>query len=240
MPESEPGSWPALVWALPHGVRVAWSTAADGDQRDPAQRRAFARVHIGDRPLVVPRQVHGTLVVTHDAADLSQADGVVSRDRAIALGAYGADCPGLVIATPDVVGIAHCGWRGTAGGIVVQLCTAIEAISAHPRGEWHAFIGPGISGPQYEVDGPVLSARAWPVTALSPSALTGRAHLDLVTAIAADLQAAGVMAVGRSGVCTASDPRLHSFRHQGAGLVQALIVWREPGPGPGPRPSFEL
>jgi len=175
----------------------------------------------------VPRQVHGTLVVAHDAADLSQADGVVSRDRGIAMGAYGADCPGLVIATPDALGIAHCGWRGTAGGIVARLSAAIEAVSQSPRGDWHAFIGPGISGPCYEVDSPVLAARAWPVTALSPSAHTGRAYLDLVTAIAADLQAAGVMAVGRSGVCTASDPRLHSFRRQGAGLVQMLIAWRE-------------
>lgn len=218
---------PPLAWALPYGVRLAWSAAADGDQRDPTKRTAFARAHSGDRPLVIPRQVHGIQVVPHDALDVSQADGVVTRDPCICLGAYGADCPGVVIATPDALGIAHCGWRGTAGGMVAQLCAAIEAISHHPRGQWHAFIGPGISGPRYEVDGPVLAARAWPVTALSPSPNAGRAHLDLVTAIAADLQAAGVVAVGRSGVCTANDSRLHSFRHQGPGLVQALIAWRE-------------
>ncbi len=219
-------SVPPLTWALPHGVRVAWSTAADGDQRDPQQRMVFARAHSGERPLVVPRQVHGVLVVAHDA-DLSQADGVVTRDPAIAIGAYGADCPGVVIATPDVVGIAHCGWRGTAGGMVAQLCAAVEALSSSPRRDWHALIGPGISGTHYEVDGPVLSARAWPVAALRPSPQVGRAHLDLVTAIAADLQAVGIVAVGRSGVCTVDDSRLHSFRRHGAGLVQVLIAWRQ-------------
>ena len=215
-----------MTWALPHGVRVAWSTAAEGDQRDPAQRMRFARTHSGDRPLVVPQQVHGAFVVAHDAADLSSADGVVTRDPGIALGAYGADCPGVVIATPDVLGIAHCGWRGTAAGMVAQLCAAVEARSTSPRRDWHAFIGPGISGAHYEVDGPVLAARAWPVAALRPSENIGRAHLDLVTTLNADLQAAGIVAVGRSGVCTASDPRLHSFRRSGPGLVQVLIAWR--------------
>lgn len=207
-------------------MRVAWSTVADGDQRDAGKRMAFARALCGERPLVVPKQVHGVEVVGHDAPDLSQADGVVTGDPGIALGAYGADCPGVVIATPDALGIAHCGWRGTAGGMVAKLCAAIEGISRHPRGEWHAFIGPGISGTQYEVDAPVLSARAWPVAALMPSAQAGRAYLDLVTALKLDLHAAGVVAVGRSGICTASDPRLHSFRQRGPGLVQVLIAYR--------------
>lgn len=217
---------PKLSWALPYGVRVAWSTAADGDQRDASQRTAFARTQTGGRPLIVPKQVHGVVVVLHDAPDLSQADGLVTADPKVALGAYGADCPGVVIATPDALGIAHCGWRGTAGGMVVQLCAALEAISRSPHGEWHAFIGPGISGPRYEVDGPVLAARAWPVSALAPSPSPGRAFMDLAAALSADLHAAGIPAVGLSGICTATDPRLHSFRHQGAGLVQMLLAWR--------------
>ncbi len=175
---------------------------------------------------MVPRQVHGVLVVAQDVPDMSQADGVFSTDPQIAIGVYGADCPGVVIATPDTLGIAHCGWRGTAGGMVERLCSALEGVSKTPRSAWHALIGPGISGPRYEIDAPVLSAHAWPAAALAPSPTLGRAHLDLATVLDHDLRHAGIQAIQHSGVCTASDPRLHSFRHGGAGVVQLLVAWR--------------
>jgi len=209
---------------------------ADGDQRDPRLRTAFTQSLWAAEPdpprqLVVPRQVHGIEVVTVGLemlpeALLAQADGVVTGASGVAVGAYGADCPGVVLATPDALGIAHCGWRGTAGGMVNRLATALAARSAAPRSAWRALIGPGISGAQYEVDAPVLTARSWPPAAIIPTAQTGRAQLDLAVALEADLQAAGITAVMRTGVCTATDPRLHSFRRRGPGLVQVLVAWR--------------
>ena len=214
-----------LCWSLPGGVTVAYSTAADGDQRLPDRREAFAAPLTGGLPLIVPRQVHGTLVVAHDAPDLSQADGVVGPPT-VALGAYGADCPGVVLATPDALAIGHCGWRGTAGGMVARLAAALRERTRTPPSAWQAVVGPGISGPRYEVDAPVLSARAWPEAALLASPNAGRAFLDLATVLVADLEAAGITSVVRTDICTATDPRLHSFRHQGPGLVQLLLVWR--------------
>lgn len=208
-------------------MRIAYSTAADGDQRDETRREAFARPLIGGRRLVVPRQVHGVAVADDRDADLSRIDGVATTDRTVAIGAYGADCPGVVIAAPDAFGIAHCGWRGTAGGMVANLCAAIAARSRAPRTEWHAFIGPGISGPRYEVDGPVLAAHAWPAASLAPSSRPGRAHLDLTSALRQDLQTAGIHHVTNSGICTCDDQRLHSFRHRGAGLVHVLLTWSD-------------
>jgi hypothetical protein len=215
-----------LRWSLGHGVEVAYSTAADGDQRDPARRSAFAAPLLGARRLVVPRQVHGVVVLDAAAPDLSGADGVVTSQPDLAIGAYGADCPGVVIAAPDALGVAHCGWRGTAGGMVGKLCDALVRCSATHPSTWRALIGPGISGRRYEVDAPVLESREWPATALAPAAVQGRAHLDLATVLHRDLEAAGVGHITQVGVCTADDPRLHSFRHRGAGLVQMLVAWR--------------
>jgi copper oxidase (laccase) domain-containing protein len=101
----------------------------------------------------------------------------------------------------------------------------MRTVSGQSPGQWHAFIGPGISGTQYEVDAPVLTARTWPATAVRPGR-TGRAWLDVPEAIAADLVTAGVTQVVRSGICTSSDPRLWSYRQRGAGQVQLLAVWR--------------
>ncbi len=215
-----------LRWTLPHSVQVACSTLADGDQRDRGLRHAWLASQ-GVSRCVVPRQVHGTRIV-HSAADhaaLAAADGVVGNDAVLAVGAYGADCPGLVLVAADALGIAHCGWRGVAGGIVCRLVAALRTVSAVPSARWSAFIGPGISAPHYEVDHPVLSARRWPSSALTPGR-PGHAWLDVAEAIAVDLAAEGVLEVQRSGVCTAQDDRLWSYRRRGAGQVQLLVASR--------------
>ena len=164
-----PNTSSALRWSLPYGVRVAYSTVTDGDQRDRSHRHAWLASH-GIERCIVPRQVHGIRIVhvDADANALAQADGVVSNDAAIAVGVYGADCPGVVLVAPDACGVAHGGWRGVAGGIVGQLVTAMRTVTRHPSEHWGAFIGPGISAGNYEVDQPVLNARVWPSSAITP------------------------------------------------------------------------
>ena len=215
-----------LAWNL-GPTRIVFSSVADGEVREPVGRAAWLDRIGCPLPCSVPGQVHGAVIADADdgQAELSQADGLVSRDPAKALGVFGADCPGLIVVAPDALGAAHCGWRGTAGGIVTALVAAMVRRSRHPPATWQALIGPGISGPRYEVDGPVLSARQWPAAALTRT-VADRAQLDLAAAIAVDCAAAGLTAITRSRVCTADDPRLHSYRHQGKRLVQLLAVWR--------------
>lgn len=218
---------PALHWDLPHGVRVAYSTVADGDQRDRDARHAWLASR-GIRRCVVPRQVHGTRIVQADAdhQDLAQADGVVTTGSDTALGAFGADCPGVVLVARDALGVAHCGWRGVAGGIVARLVEAMRTVTASEPARWSAFIGPGISGPRYEVDQPVLAARVWPDSAVTRSR-DGHAWLDVAGTIAVDLADLGITALHRSRICTRDDPRLWSYRERGVGQVQMLVAWRE-------------
>ncbi len=218
----------SLLWTLPDGLRLAYSTRADGDQRDPAARARWTRALGIAVPVVVPGQVHGNLVQRLPAApaQLALADGLASADHGLALGVFGADCPGLCVTAGGAMAVAHCGWRGTAAFIVARLVAALDGLTAVPRHRWQAFIGPGISAPCYEVDDPVLSARSWPAAALG-GGRPGHAHLDVGAAIADDLGALGVTAVTRCGVCTAGDGRLWSYRRRGAGPVQLLVAWRE-------------
>jgi copper oxidase (laccase) domain-containing protein len=216
-----------LRWRIGHGVTLAFSEAGDGDLRQPAPRAAWLRRIGVTARCAVPSQVHGTLVVLADGGDLARADGLVAADPAIALGVFGADCPGLCLAAPDALGMAHCGWRGTAGGIVARLVEAMRGVSAVAPERWRAFIGPGIAGANYEVDEPVLGAREWPASALAPRP-RGRASLDLGEAISVDLMRAGVAEIERAPICTRADPRLHSYRWQGPGPTQLLVAWRNP------------
>jgi polyphenol oxidase len=215
----------ALRWRIGHGAEAAFSSAEAGDQRRADRRRAWLG-SLGLASCVVPRQVHGTRLVDADLAiDQAQdADGVVTAGAG-PIGVFGADCPGLCLASEDALAVAHCGWRGTAAGMVARAIAALAAKTRSPRAQWCALIGPGISAAAYEVDAPVLDAREWPRSALSPRE-RGRALLDLAEAIACDLATAGITRVTRTGVCTFRDPRLHSYRGGGAKLAQLLVVWR--------------
>ncbi|HYE07815.1 MAG TPA: polyphenol oxidase family protein [Planctomycetota bacterium] len=216
-----------LSWSLPGNVRIAFSTIADGDMRD-ADRRALFLAGVGCRaPCAVSNQVHGSVIAQAiDGGSPAVADGLATRTPGRAIAVFGADCPGLCIAASDALVVAHCGWRGTAAGIVDAAIAALARLTTEPRPAWHAFIGPGISGAHYEVDAPVLNARSWPSGALRDQR-GDRARLDLATVIATDLSANDVSSVTRAGICTWDDPRLWSYRRRGPGLVQALVAWRD-------------
>jgi polyphenol oxidase len=212
---------------------VAYSSVADGDMRSKESRTRFLASLGCTLPHSIPRHDHGPVVsvVTSDVlpdAPAPPGDGLVTSDTGRALGALGADCSGLVLCAPDALGVAHCGWRGTAAGIVPALVAAVGGISAYPPASWHAFVGPGISPEGYEVDEPVLSARVWPAHALTPTR-PGHARLDVGGTVAEDCRAAGVGTVQQcAGVHTDTDPRLWSFRKSGRGINQVLVAWREP------------
>lgn len=212
-----------LRWNLGRGCQAAFSTAADGDQREPALRAAWLRQIGMDQPLAHPHQVHGAEILEAAPGLCGKGDALVVAGPGLAALVYGADCPGLVLVGARAFIVAHCGWRGVAADLPRR---ALRHLRAHDPGPYVALIGPGIGGSRYEVDDPVLSARPWPVGALSPSR-PGRAFLDLRRTIADDLADQGLTDIRQAAACTADDPRLHSFRHQGPGLVQALVVWRE-------------
>lgn len=214
-----------LRWELPHGVHVAMSLAGDGDLRPAAARRAWCTAQGVPEPRTASAQVHGTAILGDDAD--GPGDGLVATAPDAALGVFGADCPPLVLAAPDALAVAHCGWRGTAAGIVATVVAALAARSRHPPSAWAALVGPGVHPDDYEVDAPVLTACAWPEGCLRPGR-PGHARLDLPAAVAVLAATAGVGAVARTAITTSRDQRLRSHRRHGRGHAQLLVAWRQP------------
>src|SRR5699024_375039 len=84
----------------------------------------------------------------------ARADAAVTTrpDRVLAI--MVADCLPVVIGSADgrVIGAAHAGWRGLASGVLENTLQALQSrFTERSAPSWRAWIGPGISQPNFEV-----------------------------------------------------------------------------------------
>jgi YfiH family protein len=185
-----------------------------------------------DVPILVPRQVHGTRVVTADpAAPPPEADGLVTATRGALVGIVTADCAPILIVAPErrVAAAVHAGWRGAAAGIVAHALERLRAFGVEPD-ELEACVGPAIGPCCYEV-GPEVRAAfvrgSGNVTNEAWSRAGDRDRLDLRAAVTSLLRIAGVRAATIVGPCTRCSPAFCSYRRDGAaaGRQVSFIGW---------------
>ena len=172
--------------------------------------------------LVVFRQVHSSRVVTltarPDRSVAIEADAMVTNRPDLLLGILTADCAPVLLADPEagIIGAAHAGWKGAAGGIVPATVEAMIGLGADPA-RIRAAIGPTISGANYEV-GPETAAQ---ILALANAAAhitipegSTREHFDIPGLLTEQLFGAGVGLVSDLSLCTYANPaKYFSHRH---------------------------
>jgi polyphenol oxidase len=188
------------------------------------ENRARMAAALGVEPqrLLTAYQSHSPNVVVAEApwttGNRPQADAIVTRMRALAIGVTTADCGPVLLADPraGVIGAAHAGWRGALTGVIETTIAAMERLGA-ARGQIRAAIGPMIRQTSYEV-GPDLVARFRaedPAASrfFAPAKREAHAMFDLAGYIAVRLKRAGITAVEDTGLCTYADPgRFFSYR----------------------------
>ncbi|MFY9771090.1 MAG: peptidoglycan editing factor PgeF [Xanthobacteraceae bacterium] len=184
--------------------------------------RMAAALGVEPRRLLTAYQSHSPNVVVAEApwttGNRPQADAIVTRMRALAIGVTTADCGPVLLADPrtGVIGAAHAGWRGALTGVIEATVAAMERLGA-ARGQIRAAIGPMIRQTSYEV-GPDLVARFRaedPAASrfFAPAKREAHAMFDLAGYIAARLKRAGITAVEDTELCTYADPeRFFSYR----------------------------
>jgi len=184
--------------------------------------RMAAALGVEPHRLLTAYQSHSPNVVVAQAPWTSenrpQADAIVTRMRALAIGVTTADCGPVLFAEPraGVIGAAHAGWRGALGGVIEATIAAMERLGA-ARSQIRAAIGPMIRQANYEV-GPDLVARFGAEDSASsrffaPAKRDSHAMFDLAGYIAARLQRAGIGEVEDLGLCTYAEPeRFFSYR----------------------------
>ena len=207
--------WPARVGALV-------TTAATGDMATEEARARLRSLLPGE-----PRwlhQVHGARVVDADRlASVEKADAAVARTPGTVCVVKIADCMPVLLAdeAASVVGAAHAGWRGLAGGV---LEATVDAMGAPPS-ELYAWLGPAIGPQVYEVGEDVRAAIGEPASAFRATR-PGHWLLDLYAVARARLEAKGVWRIYGGGYCTYTErERFFSYRRDRGQSRMAAAIW---------------
>jgi polyphenol oxidase len=205
-------------------LNVAILTGDEADRVRENRRRLAAALGRDPGGVVMGRQVHGAELREHGGPQEPRvyADVVRSPEEVDAHGTPNpeltplvmvADCLPVALSGPAGVAMAHCGWRGLAGGIVSKAVDAAGATAA--------AIGPGIGSCCYEVGEEVLAEF---------EDLDGVAEgrmLDLTAVARALLAREAVTEVESADLCTKCNPELfYSHRRDGERTGrQAGLVW---------------
>jgi polyphenol oxidase len=189
-------------------------------------------------PPVWLAQVHAAQVVHVDRDNVAEllaspptADAAVTRAHGIVLGVRTADCLPVLFADRGgtVIGAAHAGWRGLAGGV---LETTLQAMHA-PAREIVAWLGPAIGPRMFEVGADVFDAFCATDTGAASCFAphrNGKWLADLYGLARLRLSRAGVMAVTGGGHCTMTErERFFSWRRDKGPGRMATLVWLDPG-----------
>lgn len=217
------------------GVRVG-----DDSFAVTANRQIFATA-IGASPVFL-HQVHGNVVLRLQAqqaqqardelgVDTHEADAAFTTEPGIACTVQIADCMPVLLASKDgrVVGAAHAGWRGLAGGVLDNTVTAMCEAASLGAGDLCAWLGPCIGPAAFEVGADVVEAFAEDVSCMVPAPRpdgTMRWRADLPAIARRRLQRLGLHAVEGGTWCTVNDAaRFFSFRRDKTTGRHAAAVW---------------
>lgn len=197
---------------------------------------------VSDETGGVPRshvqQVHGDRVVTVDDANVDggEADAIVTRASAVAVGVLTADCVPILLVAPrhHVVAAVHAGWRGTLAGVVQRAVQHIADALGVPVTELLVALGPSIGGCCYEVDGAIADAleQRWgPMTDAVRKHTGGKAMIDLRGVNAAILEQSGVrpthmVTVGPCTRCASTEYFSHRAANGPTGRQWSFVAWR--------------
>lgn len=225
------------------GTRVAFSCRLGGTSAAPFDELDLS-TSVGDDPaavesnrlrllqclgaglfadkLIVPRQVHGSLVVEVGELEATRAvveegtDGIICAKPQIPVLLCFADCaPVICVAPGGMFCVVHAGWRGALAGIAGIGLAKLSTLSGRDARECNCYIGPHIGGECYEVGPDVLV----PFVDKYGAACEGpEGHLDLSAAVRASLLRAGASAerICDAGICTACNvSQYYSYRAEG-------------------------
>ena len=173
-------------------LNLAVSSGDDESNVWTNRRRLLAHVGFGPGAIAIAGQVHGSHVARVDEPGLvTETDGLVTTTPGLLLGIVAADCAVVLVADDagTIVGAAHAGWRGAAGGIVGNLVAAMRERGVRPD-QLSAWVSPCISQANFEVGDEVAEQFDQSFVVENPA--SGKKHVDLTGALVGQLITLGI------------------------------------------------
>ena len=227
------------------GIHASLNCGLSGyfEDAEVAENRRRVAEQIGVLPenLLSCLQVHSPDVVTvtraWEKSGRPKADGMVTKEKGIALGILTADCLSVLFADAKegVIGAAHAGWQGALSGVIENTVMAMEELGASRRGLC-AALGPCIWQNSYEVGpefpAPFMAEDPAQEKYFRPAFRSDHYMFDLPGYVTGKLRALGLRDIEASPADTyADEARFFSYRrdcHRGAGgggrLISAIAL----------------
>lgn len=220
-----------------------------GDKNScPVDRRAeefpdYCQQFVRDHELAsltVLNQIHsinGVVVKSHNPllkVSLFQEDGdfLITKQRNAALAVLTADCLPVVVHDPtnNAVGVAHAGWKGTVGGIVLAMLQAMKQQFGTKSDEVKVWLGPAAQACCYKVQRSFVdNLSGLKDTEHFLQNRDGKLFFDNSACNASQLKEAGVLDANINrdfNMCTICSDQFYSHRRQGAAAFRQLsYVW---------------
>ena len=237
----------APEWNAPDSIVAGCTLRAGGVSKGCYSSLNLAS-HVGDLPAAIKEnrlkfrhscqlpneplwlsQLHGTNVAIEPSLG-AKADASFTSKCDVVCAVLTADCLPVILASDDAkqVAVADAGWRGLAGGI---LEATVAIFDAHPC-DLHAWLGPAISQPAFEVGEEVRQIYLQHSNQAAQhfrSNNRGRWQADLYGLARQRLQYCGVTNISGGHYCTYSDTeRFFSFGRDGQCGRMASFVYRRP------------
>jgi YfiH family protein len=195
-------------------------------------------IGIHDGKVVTMRQQHGDNIIEvtdKKIKEAGEADGMVTAESGVYLGALTADCVPLLFIAPKqkLAAAVHAGWRGTLAGIAEKTVRLFKSQYDVAASELEVALGPSIGVCCYEVKddvaGPLM--KKWGrLTTPSIAVKDGKSYINLSRLNRDILREAGVpgkqlFQVGPCTRCAAAD--YFSYRREGGetGRQISVIGW---------------
>ena len=176
--------------------------------------------------LAIPEQIHSADIKYIDTSgEYIGTDGLITDNHDIILIIKVADCVPVYLYEPksQLIGLVHCGWRGTAGDIVPNTIQLMREMGANEN-EISIFLGPAIGFCCYEVDEDVAEKFNKNTKRKMES---GKWKVGLHEHICLQLAEIGIPTsnIMASDICTFESQDCHSYRRDGekAGRMFAFM-----------------
>ena len=135
---------------------LATSKKRDGNlENDLEARKNFlAKFSLKSEDLIFLKQIHSKKIIFIEKGKKFSrvGDGMITKEKGIALGIFSADCLPIFIYDPKkkIIGLLHAGWKGSLEGIARKAIKIFKKEGSNPK-DILVYIGPSISGKCYEI-----------------------------------------------------------------------------------------